>query len=79
MYLVTQGKYKQNQLGYNKKTSEYVYLHKGKEQWRIKGTPDLLNYFNEVRAGMRVFDDSDIKDNVVWQRYEQDCNRLGII
>lgn len=77
MYLVTEGKRKENQLGYAKKTSEYVYLHKGKEQWRMVDTPDLLNYFNEVRAGMRVFDDKDIKNNVVWQRYEQDCDKFN--
>ena len=34
MYLVTEGKRKENQLGYAPKTHEYVYLHYGKEVWR---------------------------------------------
>ena len=66
MYLVTEGKRKENQLGYNKKTQEYVYLHLGKEIWREHGDEDLLNYFNEVRAGIRVFEDKDIENNTVW-------------
>ena len=46
MYLVTEGKRKENQLGYVPKTHEYVYLHHGKEVWREKGDKELLDYFN---------------------------------
>ena len=36
MYLVTEGKRKENQLGYAPKTQEYVCFHHGKEIWREK-------------------------------------------
>ncbi len=73
MYLVTEGKRKENQLGYDKKTQEYVYFHHGKEVWREKGDEALLNYFNEVRAGIRVFEDKDIETNPIWKRYSESC------
>ena len=73
MLLVTEGKRKENQLGYAPKTSEYVYYHYGKEIWREKGDRSLLDYFNEVRAGIRMFNDEDIKDNPIWQKYDGSC------
>lgn len=73
MLLVTEGKRKVNQLGYNKKTQEYVYFHKGVEVWREKGDESLLNYFNEVRADIRMFKDEDIKDNLIWKKYSDSC------
>lgn len=73
MYLVTEGKRKVNQLGYAPKTKEYVYLHKGKEIWREKGDTSLLDYFNEVRAGVRVFEDNEIETNPIWKRYGDSC------
>ena len=73
MYLVTEGKRKENQLGYNKKTQEYVYLHLGKEVWREKGDEALLNYFNEVRAGVRMLEEKDIETNPIWKRYSESC------
>ncbi len=76
MLLVTEGKRKENQLGYNKKTQEYVYYHHGKEIWREKGDTSLLDYFNEVRADIRMFEDDDIKDNPIWKRYSESCLRF---
>ncbi len=73
MYLVTQGKYRENQLGYDKKTGEYVYFHKGVEIWREKGDTTLLDYFNEVRAGIRFCEDHELKENKVWVRYSKSC------
>ena len=75
MYLVTEGKYKVNQLGYAARTKEYVYYHKGKEMWRMVGDRALFDYFNEVRA-YNNFDENKIKDNPVWQRYSNDCMKL---
>jgi hypothetical protein len=75
MLLVTEGKRKVNQLGYNKKTQEYVYFHKGVEVWREKGDESLLNYFNEVRANFN-FNEEVIKDNPVWQKYCQSCDEF---
>lgn len=73
MLLVTEGKRKENQLGYAPKTKEYVYYHYGKEIWREKGDTALLDYFNEVRAGIRMFEDEDIKDNQIWKKYSESC------
>ena len=73
MYLVTEGKRKENQLGYAPKTQEYVYFHNGKEIWREKGDKELLDYFNEVRVGIRTFDDKEIENNYVWKKYCEDC------
>ncbi len=73
MYLVTEGKHKENQLGYDKKTQEYVYFHRGKEAWREKGDETLLNYFNEVRADIHMLEDKDIETNPIWKRYGDSC------
>ena len=72
MYLVTEGKRKENQLGYAPRTKEYVYFHNGKEIWREKGDSSLFDYFNEVRGG-RLFRDEEIKDNPIWQKYDESC------
>ena len=73
MYLVTEGKRKENQLAYAPKTKEYVYFHYGKEIWREKGDTSLLDYFNEVRADIRMFEDEDIEDNPIWKKYSDSC------
>ena len=73
MLLVTEGKRKENQLGYAPKTQEYVYYHHGKQIWREKRGTSLLDYFNEVRADIRMFEDEDIKDNPIWIRYSEFC------
>lgn len=75
MYLVTEGKYKINQLGFLVRTKEYVYYHKGKEIWRMVGDRSLFDYFNEVRA-YNNFDENVIKDNPIWKRYTEDCCKL---
>lgn len=75
MLLVTEGKRKVNQLGYDKKTQEYVYIHKGKEIWREKGDINLLTYFNEVRGG-RLFEDEEIENNPIWQKYCNSCSEF---
>ena len=73
MLLVTEGKRKENQLGYAPRTKEYVYFHKGMEIWREKGEDDLLKYFNEVRAGIRMFEDKDIESHPIWKKYSDSC------
>lgn len=75
MLLITEGKRKENQLGYNKKTQEYVYIHHGKEVWREKGDDSLLNYFNGVRVGLD-FEEVDIMEMPtyeIWNRYCESC------
>ena len=54
MYLVTEGKRKENQLGYAPKTQKYVYFHNGKEIWREKGDKELLDYFNEEEQAFEL-------------------------
>lgn len=76
MLLVTEGKLKINQLGYNQKTSEYVFFHKGKEIWRMKGNRELLNYFSHIRATYQSIDEETIKDNEVWIRYCNSCDEF---
>ena len=76
MLLVTEGKRKENQLGYNKKTQEYVYFHHGKEVWREKGDATLLDYFNQVRANVRKFQEDDIKDDPIWKKYDTSCTEF---
>ena len=81
MYLVTQGKYRENQLGYNAKTHEYVYFHKGKEIWREKGDESLLKYFNEVRAEIHLFEEDDLKRLTtypIWQKYSDCCHDFNL-
>lgn len=73
MYLVTEGKYKTNQLGYDSKTHEYVYLRNGREQWRMTGDTDLLHYFNEVRANTRICQYYELMKYPVFARYTNDC------
>ena len=72
MLLVTQGKRREWQLGYNKKTKEYVCFHNGQEQWREKGDDSLLNYFNEIRANIHTLEESEIAKlptNHIWEKY----------
>ena len=81
MYLVTEGKRKENQLGYAPKTKEYVYIHKGVEIWRMKGDESLLNYFSEVRSGIHMLEESDIEKlstYPIWKRYDDDCNQFDL-
>ena len=81
MYLVTEGKRKENQLGYAPKSQEYVYFHRGKEIWREKGDDSLLNYFNEVRAGF-MFSESDIAKLPtfhIWNKYIRFCDSYDIV
>lgn len=75
MLLVTQGKRKENQLGFNKKTSEYVYFHRGVEIWREKGDRALLDYFNEVRACIHCFNEEDVIKFPVWNKYIEWCEK----
>lgn len=76
MRLVTEGKKKENQLGYNKKTKEYVYFHKGKEIWRIKGDDTLLNYFDEVRAKGTYTEFEYLKQFPVYLKYSDSCEEF---
>jgi hypothetical protein len=76
MLLVTEGKYKINQLGYNKKTSEYVYFHKGKEIWREKGDDSLLNYFNSLRESYSCINEEEIAKFPIYKKYEESCDEF---
>ena len=73
MLLVTQGKGRINQLGYNKRTHEYVYFHKGVEIWREKGNEELLDYFNEIRASFSSIDGEIVSKYLIWKKYEESC------
>lgn len=77
MYLVTQSKRgKINQLGYDKKTGEYVYFHRGVEQWREKGDTTLLDYFNYLRATGEFIDDEamlEIPTYHIYKKYSDSC------
>ena len=78
MLLVTKGKSRINQLGYDKKTCEYVYIHKGVEVWREKGDNSLLNYFNEVRAGIRTPDYFELVNTFeIYKKYSNSCDKTG--
>ena len=80
MYLVTQSKYgRVNQLGYSPKTGEYVYFHRGVEQWREKGDESLLNYFNYLRSSYEVMDEEammEMSTFPIWERYCKSCSEL---
>lgn len=76
MLLVTEGRGKVNQLGFNKKTSEYVYFHKGKEIWREKGDDGLLNYFNSIRSSYSCIDEEQVRKYPIWNKYEESCNEF---
>ena len=73
MYLVTQGKGRINQLGYDSKKSEYVYIHMGKEIWREKGNKDLLIYFNQKRINNECIDD-DVNKFEIYKKYVDYCD-----
>ena len=73
MYLVAQGKGRINQLGYDSKKSEYVYIHCGKEIWREKGNKDLLNYFNELRINNKSIYDDDVNKFEIYKKYVDSC------
>ena len=76
MLLVTQGKGRINQLGYNKKTQEYVYFHKGVEIWREKGDTTLLNYFNDLRINYGCLEEKEIEKLStahIWEKYSKSC------
>lgn len=75
MYLVTQGKRRENQLGFDPKTNEYVYIHKGNEEWRKKGDRSLLDYFNAVRAVNGCSDDEVLECNPIYSKYSESCHR----
>lgn len=73
MYLVTEGKRKENQLAYASKTQEYVYFHHGKEIWREKGDRGLLDYFNEIRANYSCSSDEELAKFPIWKKYSDSC------
>ena len=81
MYLVTEGKRKENQLGYAPKTQEYVYFHRGVEIWRMKGDRSLVEYFNEVRGGVHYFEEKDLESlptYPIWKKYSDDCHEFNL-
>lgn len=79
MYLVTQGKRRENQLGYAPKTKEYVYFHQGKEIWREKGDDTLLKVFNEIRCGTRMCDVTEIEEQFpIYKKYSDDCHKFEL-
>lgn len=79
MWLVTEGKNRINQLGYDKNTQEYVYIHKGVEIWREKGDKSLLNYFSNLRASNTCINEKEIEKNQVWIRYIHSCDNMANI
>lgn len=75
MLLVTESRGRINQLGFDKKTSEYVFIHRGKEVWREKGDMALLDYFNNVRATFSCIDEEVISKFQIWNKYIKDCEK----
>lgn len=73
MLLVTQGKGRINQLGFDKKTSEYVYFHNGKEIWREKGDKGLLDYFSDLRTTNSCISEEKLANNRIWNKYLESC------
>lgn len=76
MYLVTQGKRRENQLGYDPKTGEYVCFHHGIEVWREKGDRTLLNYFNYLRSTGSFCDGEammEIPTYHIYEKYSETC------
>ena len=69
LYLVAQGGYGINTLGYNLKTSEYVYLKNGKEMWREKGDIALFNYCNEKMNQHTSFEEKILNQYPIWKKY----------
>ena len=81
MYLVTQGRGRVNQLGYDSKKKEYVYLHKGQEIWREKGDESLLNYFNYIRSNYACFEEEEIEKlstHSIWEKYDESCHQFEL-
>lgn len=81
MYLVIEGKWKINQLGYAPKTHEYVYYHKGKEIWREKGDTSLLDYCNEKRANYECIDSDKLlklSAGHIYKRYSDNCHEFEV-
>ncbi|MCQ2589546.1 MAG: hypothetical protein MJ179_03895 [Treponema sp.] len=75
MLLVTEGRGRINQLGFDKKTSEYVFIHRGKEIWREKGDNSLLDYFNNLRATYSCIDEEAVNKFPIWNKYVKDCDK----
>lgn len=74
LYLVTQSKRgKINQLAYDQKTGEYVYIHRGVEQWREKGDTSLFDYFNYLRATGEFCDGESMQEMSTFHIYEKYC------
>lgn len=79
LYLVCKSKsYYGNVLGYNLKTSEYVYLHFGKEIWREKGDRALFDYMNDCRVNGTCLDDQDILTDTypIYKKYCQSTEEI---
>ena len=68
LYLVTQSKYG-NVLGYNLKTSEYVYLKNGKEMWREKSDIALFDYCNEIMNQHSCLNEKILNQYPIWKKY----------
>ena len=72
LYLVCKSKdYYGNVLGYNLKTSEYVYLHFGEEIRREKGDRALFDYMNECRANREPADIDECEKYPIYNKYSQ--------
>lgn len=78
IYLVTEGKRRENQLGYDPESKEYVYFHYGKEIWREKGDSSLLDYFNNIRAIGGCSDDEVLNCNPIYVKYSNDCHKFNM-
>ena len=76
LYLVVKSKdYYGNVLGYNLKTSEYVYFYFGREVWRVKASRDLFDYCNSTDT----LDYDKCKEFEVYRKYEESCDKRAFI
>lgn len=73
MYLVTQGKRKENQLGFTPKTQTYTYIHKGVIIWEMVGDSQLFDYFNEQRNKGEYVDINKCYSFPIYRAYSQSC------
>lgn len=77
MVIVTKSKWCQNSLCYDKKTKEYVYMHRNEEIWRTPSVNgDLLAYFIKCKSNDRCIDDHEINELVeskIFKKYTDSC------
>lgn len=73
MYLVLQSKRKENKLYFDPTEKEYIYIHKGAEQWRMKGDDKLYNYVKEQKRKGEYLDINICYSFPIYRVYSNSC------